>query len=612
MPFTESRSVLPVPASSQGAGSEVSIRDILARLRGMSGELSEFGYREEKQFLAIGGRLAEFHQRAKGVVRQSQEAIDCLMKDEAGGTLDGLRSLLDGLEAHIDRVIGEAQNNELFLSRLIQQVEQIERPLQVLAKVVKVLQALSFSTRVESTHGESGQILKVLADNLKDLAAKINDKTDQVRDRLESMAGLAVTARERMRRLQGDSLHRGRSILHQSRLLVDILGDRRRQSLADANMLGNHSRDVTDAIGEVVSSIQFHDITRQQVEHVRTNLEDLCAELTDQGDSDLTQLVILDICRVQSAQLRHTRGDLVSAVARIIKNLQEIGRSVGHIARQTRVVAGAAEGEKVTFFEEIEPVIDAVSSILAQSATDNQQARQAVTEVLVAMEELESLLDQIELIGTEMKLIAFNAGITAAHNMERGAGLGVIALSIQTLSGEVFSRTQEFSSGFRQMKELVGSLDATPEAETGLAGVGELGTQAASLIARLREMNRSLVQLLYAMDGEATALAQDIVMAGDTITIHADAGQVIDGLLGGLDQVIECCHFGISGIDPGERSRDGMLERFADRYTMQSEREVHRRVNRSEASPREVEEGKALRPRRSSQSHGLGENVELF
>ena len=85
--------------------------------------------------------------------------------------------------------------------------------------------------------------------------------------------------------------------------------------------------------------------------------------------TDLTQLVILDICRVQSAQLRHTRGDLVSAVARIIKNLQEIGRSVGHIARQTRVVAGAAEGEKVTFFEEIEPVIDAVSSILAQSAT---------------------------------------------------------------------------------------------------------------------------------------------------------------------------------------------------------------------------------------------------
>lgn len=603
--------VSPAPpvAGRSGLTSDVepaTDRGILNLLREMATELTEFGNREERQFLLIGERLADFHKQAKEVSDHSQAAIDCLMKDEAGGALDDLRSLLDGLADHIEQDIKEARHNEESLSRLIAHLERIDQPLQSLAKVVKVLLALSFSTRVESTHGQRGQILQVLADNLKELAAKIHDKTEKVRDRLRSMSELAVTARDRMRYLHGESLVRARSIIQQSGVLFDVVSNRRKQSLADASLLNSHSRNVSEAISEVVSSIQFHDITRQQVEHVRATLEEICT------GGGISRTSILDVCRLQSAQLRHTRGDLVSAVARIIKNLHEVSRSVGQIVHQTRIVSGLAADEETTFFKEIEPIIASVTAILEQSNADNRLALVAVDDVLHAMEDLNRLLVEIELIGTEMKLIAFNAGITAAHNMERGAGLGVIADSIQTLSGQVLSRTQEFAAGYHQMNRLVQTLadERSPSfGETGQDGGASMNERALALVDRLREMNHSLVAMLRTMDAAASSLAEDILLTADSITIHVDAGRVIDDLLGSMDDVAEVCQ---SGIGAAETSDGTMLERLSGRYTMQSEREVHRRTSRLETPPAGAGHVAAAPGKVKAKGREFGENVELF
>lgn len=607
MPILSPANTVPAPIRPAGT---LSLADVVGRLRDMTVELTEFGQREERQFLHIGAQLSNFYTRAREVAAQSEQAISELMQDEGGGALHDLRALLDALEGDVDGVVSEAHHHSESLTRLITQLELIEQPLQSLAKVVKVLQALSFSTRVESTHGQGAQTLQVLADNLKDLATKINNKTDESRERLRAMVDLSSKARERMQRLEGESLLRARTTLQQSRHLLTLLAERRQQALDGANTVKRHSLDITAAIGEVVSSIQFHDITRQQVEHVRIALEDICSECSRREARDIPRQAVVDVCRVQAAQLRHTRSDLVAAVVRIITNLNDISQSVANLSRQTRIVSGAAETEGTTFFKEIEPVILSVTTMLQQSAADNRGALDSVAAVLNAMGELSLLLEQIELIGTEMKLIAFNAGITAAHNMERGAGLGVIANSIQTLSGLVLARTQEFSDCYHQMDRLIREL--TDGSSTVIAGergrsIDDQNRNAVLLIERLREMNRTLVALLKEMDSRSAALGYDIQQVADGVTIHVDAAQVIDDLVGSLESFSSELQPGISGATADGQA---MLRRLSERYTMQSEREIHQRASgavtrNSGRGPRRDQGGK---PGGSE----LGTNVELF
>lgn len=576
------------------------------RLQGIIRALAEFGREEEQQFLAIGSHLADFLGRSREVSRQSDEAIDSLMRQEGQESLDALATLLDDFEAHIEEVIAEARKHDDALQRVLLHLGRIEEPLQSLAKVVKVLFALSFSTRVESAQGQAGLVLQTLAADLKELAAKIDDKTEAVRDRLRAMTGLVLTAQEKTRKQQGDSLLQARTTLHQCRLLLAMLGDRREESLGNANLLKHHSRDVSAAISEVVSSIQYHDITRQQVEHVRSAFEDMCTRLGSPEAEGEAQASLVDVCRVQAAQLQHTRSELVAAVGRIIKSLFDIARAVDHLARQTRMLSVSAEASGTTFFGDIEPVIAAVTAILADSTTDNRDAIVAVGAVLTAFDELSRLLEEIELIGTEMKLISLNAGITAAHSMERGAGLGVIAASIQTLSGEVLSRTGEFAAVYRQMDQLARALsdEELGAAEVGQITIDDLNRRASLLVGRLREMNRDLVLLLRTMDGKSSALALEVAAAADAISIHVDAGQLVDDLLEELQAVTAACQRPLAA-----RSAPETLDRLARRYTMQSERKVHHDAHLllAESAAESAHAGKE-----PVDASGFGTNVELF
>lgn len=584
------------------------LHDVAHRLQGVIRALAEFGKAEEQQFLVIGTHLSDFLGRSRAVSRQSDEAIEALVRHEGEETLAALRTLLDSFEAHIEGVISEAVQHDGSLQRVLTHLHRIDEPLHYLTKVVKALLALSFSTRVESSRGQAGQVLQTLANDLKELGGKIDSKTEAVRERLVAMTELVLTAQQKTRKLQGDSLQQVRSTLHQCRLLLEILGARREQSLADANLLKDYSRDVTTAISEVVAAIQFHDITRQQVEHVRQALGDVCDDLTARLNGREGQVALVDICRVQAAQLRHTRGELVSAVARIIKNLQDIARAVDHLSRQTRSVSASAEDAGRTFFDDVEPVIAVITTILNGSTADNREAIAAVDAVLKALDELSRLLEEIEMIGTEMKLISLNAGITAAHSMERGAGLGVIAASIQTLSGEVLNRTREFSVVYREMDLLARALK--DEAQSGTttsdeAEVYALNDRAGALTGRLHAMNQGLVTLLRDMDCKASVLSRDIADAADGISIHIDAGQLVETLLGELQEIIELfqqSHSVQAGTDD--------LQRLARRYTMQSERKVHHEI--SQFLPGESAAVGLNANRNALDLTGLGENIELF
>ena len=146
----------------------------------------------------------------------------------ADGTqvMEELSRLFIELDDHLRWVNRQSQANARSLHSLSSLLRQLERPLHGLAKVVKVLLALSFATRVEGNQRQEGQSLAVLADNLKELAVKIATKTERVRDMLDTMGRLELEARDRVQQLQGEELDRALGIIHQGRLNIEALLER--------------------------------------------------------------------------------------------------------------------------------------------------------------------------------------------------------------------------------------------------------------------------------------------------------------------------------------------------------------------------------------------------
>lgn len=573
--------------------------EIRLQLQRLLPPLAEFGRREEAQFMEVGQQLGDFLQRSRIISRYADTVIDSLLRKDGEEILSALHTLIDDLEGHISRLFAAARRHQESLQQVTAHIQGIDAPLQSLSKVTKVLHSLSVSTKVESTQGHSVVVLKTLADDLKGLANKIHGKTEAVRERLKSMAALAAEAREKTQTMAEISLHQAASHARQSRTLLETVAMRRQAALADARSLQDDTAAIAAALHEVISSVQFHDITRQQVEHVELALQEFCRRL-DAGElQGRLALETGNLCRVQSAQLRHTRHDLVTAVQRMISSLRSIAPSVQQLARQTRLLSTSTESAGSALFKDVEAVLTTVTAVIARADQDDRQALNAVAEVLNVLGELSQLLQDVESIGTEMKMISLNAGITAAHNLERGAGLGVIARTIQALSSEVLTRTDEFAVVYREMdalaRDLSGSDEQCAAADTGTNG---LSASAATFLTRLQSMNQEGIASLEKLDAEALTLAAAVIKSAGAITIHIEAGKIIDPLVAGFE--------GLAVQVEGDEAVDGdakILEMISQNYTMQSERRVHAAVRHS---------GRAVAEEAAADQTGLGSNVELF
>lgn len=574
--------------------------EIRRRLQQMLPALAEFGKREEAQFVAIGEDLGSFLHRSRGIARYSGEVIDALLRQDGDEVLLSLSELMDGLEAHIVELLTTARLQEESLQQLIAHIQQIEAPLQSLSKVVKILYSLSFSTRVEGTQGHSTVVSQTLAEDLKELAIKIDSKTMAVRDRLKIMMSLAQRAREKTQAMAEVSLREAGINLQQCRCLIVVVTSRRAAAIADARFLNDDTVTIAAAIDEVISAVQFHDITRQQVEHVQRALQDFCDALAGDAVPEIFEAEAKDLCRIQAAQLRHTRHELVAAVRRIISSLRGIAPSVKHLAHKTHRLSATTETTGASLFSDIDPVLAVVTGIIDEADLEGRQVVGAVAAVLDVLNELSQLLRDVESIGIEMKMISLNAGITAAHNQKRGAGLGVIARSVQTLSSEVLSRTDEFTVVYGQLERLASELNNGINAVLPQEGrrTTQLTASAAAFMARLQAINLNVVQLMAILNEEAVSLATDVVATADKITIHVEAGKVIDQLVADLDALAGSIAGAAELVDDAK-----ILDLLTQNYTMQSERRVHAGVRHSSVAQTELA---------GEDRTGLGVNVELF
>jgi len=381
--------------------------EIRSRLQRMIPVLAEFWQREEAQFVQVGEDLGAFLLRSRGVASCSDEVVDSLLRKEGDEVFVSLGALLDGLDQHIVQLQETARLHEESLQQVTAHILRIEAPLQSLAKVVKILYSLSFSTKVESTQGHSVVVLEALAVDLKELAIKINTKTDAVRDRLKIMLNLAQGAKGKTQTMAGLSLPQAGSSVQRCRNLIDVVAGRRTAALADARLLYDDSATISSAIYEIISSVQFHDITRQQVEHVQIALEDFVGRFADDA-ADTSAAEVASLCQIQAAQLRHTRQDLVAAVLRMIGSLRSIAPAVEHLAQKMSHLSATTEGTGESLFSDVEPVLALVTAIIAEADQEDRQVVAAVAEVLDVLNELSQLLREVESIGTEMKMISFN------------------------------------------------------------------------------------------------------------------------------------------------------------------------------------------------------------
>jgi methyl-accepting chemotaxis protein len=567
-------------------------------LRGMAAELKVVAGTTEDEFLAIGGRLQDFYQRGLGISALASEMLGEVAGEQVSGAMQGLGEMLDVMGRYVDNARQEIDGSSATLRQILGLLDQVAGPLSGFKKVNKVLRMLGISTKIESARlGQSAAGFDTLASDVGDLAVQVNEK-----------AGVILGRKDDLTRAIEQTLT---GVLDSGAQQHDqVLGilDRTRESLAALTAINMRcssavasiaqvSDEVSRNIGEVVMSMQTHDIVRQQIEHVDQTLSELAGRISlDSSGADETAR----ICELQAAQLRHAGNELDQAVQAIIGNLREVAKKQSGLSLETRGMAGIADQTGANFFTGMQSDISVVTVALLDSSKVNRSLCVAMGAVADTVEEIASFVGDIELIGEEIKLIALNAQIKSAYTGDEGAALGVLAEAIQRLSIDAIDHTTVVSSTLQSIIAVTQGLSNGVCVETSSleAEVGGMVASLSSLLELLRGVNETLLGSLSRMDDAVTLLSFDIDQATTGITVHRKVSQVLETAVQGLGGITQQAR----RFAPAS-AQVANFDELASRYTMHSERKIHESlfkgapVTRQGPSPSEEE---------------LGGNVELF
>lgn len=571
----------------------------------------------EDEFLQIGSEVQGFYQRSCDITRLANQLVEVVSGDSVQSLTGRLHQMMTDMETYLKEARTRSSDSCDTLEQVLRLLGELSEPMGGFQKMNKALRMLSISTKIESARlGEMGSGFVNLAMDVEKLSHQVNDKSSAI---LAHSQLLSTMITSNLSSVHTSETAQDAEVVSSLQSTASSL-----QELVLVNERCNHfgttvsaiSAGVTDDISEVVASLQMHDMTRQQVEHIVEALVHLSAELADfeaaaAAEERCLDLVVEsgDVCELQEAQLRFASSELYNAVCSVVDNLRDVAHKQSLMADETRNVAGVADSTSGTSFVDVmSRGMTAITAALTTCARADREMSATMKEVAQTVREIATFVADIEEIGSEIDLIALNAQVKAAHTGPEGAALGVLAEAIKRLSDETVRQTDSVAATLKNINSATEhlSLGVEDEDEHLNSRIAAMQDEVVGVLKNLAGMNNDLFSILSDLSDRVDSLTMDVEKTTSGIDVHQRSKKMSDGVVSELEQIVVQSR----RIVPASSEFKENLRHMEEHYTMESERHIHEALarKRSGQSAIAVESAVKISPDDSE----FGDNVDLF
>ena len=584
-------------------------------------ELKGFIGSTEDEFLGIGKKLFTFHSRTRAMSDKVTQVASIMGGDSIVEAIAGLENISNQVE-EFERV---SQRNVKTVEELLRLLQGVNSRLQGFEKTVKNLEMLSIYTKMENGRlGDSGVEFKGLAQDIKTLCQEILNKSQNILARTNEVDGLLTAALSSMGGIERKSRVQAGVITRDAKSSIEDFRERHQHSLSAVQSVQALSLEISQNMEEIVSSMQFHDITRQQIEHVIEALEELLGFMAGgsttkvkSGNGDRKEVIghAVEICELQLEHLRHSQKTLVSAIQRIMENLLGVRENIAHMNQEAHSMLSDTESAYQSSLKDTDAKLSALTSVFSNYDAMGSQLAETVNGVAKTVGEMIGFVDEIEEIENKVKLIALNSCVKAARLGEKGA-------VFDTLSNEIQRLVEDLVDLSRVVTDNLKSMNSTAQDLSSIELQGDNSTPGATsedghknLLDAIRGESERISHLMEEVNTESDRLTGDIQNVVSNVTLHEHAEGTFNNAIENLNEVVSCCKGLLPGADFKREER--RIQDLESRYTMESEREVHRAVIHEEMTPPEKNAASSTTGEdetisQEDDEESFGDNVELF
>ncbi len=596
--FRFALSVRKNEAEGESPGSDVT--DTLAQV---IAELDLLNRSTEQDFLRIGGQLSDFIESANQILTELAALVES--HAESYGRL-AAEALSNALDRSIEMQARYAERGDALAS-MREKARHLKQTLSGFAGTIAIIRTLGVLTLIETARlGAAGTEFGSLAEDVKLLAESVQDRVENAVDAtvlLFSPIEGAIRDIATLEAGQAEDLPAVIAGVLTSLASFQSFCVAQTASHDSSVLMSAQTEAILEAFKKLIVSIQFHDLTRQQVEHVIDVLRRLCSDSAGDGSSiPRYQPGVVQILAVQSAQLADAGGRFAASAASVTRNLDELARNVLEVASQSRTLARLSGQEKDSLFQQMDRGCNAGLASLNHCAIVESATRTASSGLGGTIGMMRESIEDIATIEIQMHRMALNASISAAHLGKQGDSIGVLAGTMQSQALESRARSESLVEALDQMSHSAALLSGTHSGEATMERGSLDGMRTA--VSDLRSSSERDFAKIAQIVAHGARLHDELNATRDSFAVGVLFAASIDRARKLLKSVGEQqCES--SSPSAGTDVAVSQLGSFADHYTMQAELDVH-------SSSVSVEAGVVLAELTAGQACALPEVVGKF
>jgi methyl-accepting chemotaxis protein len=600
-------------AVDAGNPEEFRVEETGEYLKKISGMIHRISENSEEQFLEIGGKLQSFLSSSRQFAKMSSEVADSISGAILNEGIYEINALIKQFSQKLSESAVEIKSDETELLRILSDVLNILEGMEGFRKIVKHLRMLGISTKIESARlGDEDKGFNTLAEHVEKLSNQINEKVALIASKASFLQTEINKTTRQLNRLEKDQESQAAQILSSTGSTLGKFEEKYNECSVKAAEISQNSSDLSKNIGDIVTAIQFHDITRQQMEHVNEAVSDAAGKSLlinspcSEDERKEAFEFIHDICELQAIQFESSITEFVEAVENIVSSLRGVEENVSGIFSSTAGLATSSGSSSGSLLGNVKIELLAVLEGLKKNDAISSELSVSIKQVIEIVEDLAKFVLEIEEIGTEIEIIAINARIKAAHTGLNGLALGVLAQEIQKLSIDAKRQTVNVTDILNSInlisQKLKSGGDKTNATEEDTSA-SATNRKIISLISLMIELEGKAKNDIDKLSGDVNLLKKEIGRAADEFTIHHTNRQTADEITGMLRMITSelSRYFDVRG------SKSQHVASLMAKYTMDSERMIHKNF----ASGRKEIENNTSDEKIFSEDD-LGDNVDLF
>ena len=548
----------------------------------------------EKDFLAAGEELTTILATERQVTEDLTELARAFSRESGGRNIEALSQM----RLHFQRVEDSIRSGRETFVVVRGAGSEVGKALSGLERILPELRAVGTATKIEAARlGAAGRDFAMVAEEVNRLTQQIGTDVNAV---VEASTALnrridgSVKALSELSERQIRELPEAVNGLLQA---IDGMNAGQNRALGVTEQMRLQSAAVEECISRLVTQLQFHDIVRQQIEHVIEAVEALKqAGHKPTHDTGTTLEIQVSQLENASATYSHSTSEIACELGKIIER-------VGAMAGFCRDFFSAGAGQESVFLS----VEKSLSSVLGsyRECTESEQSMAEAARLLAStLRQMRESAASVDSIDVRMQRVALNATIRAAHIGNQGQALGVLADNIHALARMCGARAGSVVELLEKMMEAAAELDSG--ATAGAAGDDGSSLQVKAALGDMHSASEAAFSRLQRVELLCMRLEAGVTELRGRFGSPEQFTDAVEGAARSLRELAGTARSTRTGA-----TESSQLAHLSGAYTMQKEREIHALVTGAARKEGEAVEVPVTEPPPVAESE-FGDNVELF